>query len=154
ARAVAGKGIAIEPAFTGRSNLHAEDAGVLIVDRAGVERLNRVDEAVTFATLAAYKPVRAGGMIGTIQIIPFAVGGDVQHAALAAAKPVVSLAPFRLKRIAVVSTLLPGLADKVIDKTVQVTAVRLAPMGATIVSDQRVPHVVQPLSASIDKALA
>ena len=37
ARAVAGNGIAAEAAFTGRSNLHAETAGVLLVDREGVE---------------------------------------------------------------------------------------------------------------------
>jgi molybdenum cofactor cytidylyltransferase len=154
ARAVAGKGIAVEPAFTGRSNLHAETAGVLLVDREGVERLNRVDEAVTFATLPAYRPVREGEMIGTIKIIPFAVAGEVQRAALAAAKPLVSVAPFKLKRVALVSTQLPGLADKVIEKTVRITAARLAPMGAAILSDERVRHAVKPLSASIESALA
>ena len=33
-----------------------------------------------------------------------------------------------------ISTLLPGLADKVIEKTLRVTAERLAPAGAVIVS--------------------
>jgi len=153
ARAVAGKGIAIEPAFTGRSNLHAEVAGVLLVERAGVDRLNRVDEAVTFATLPPYRPVRAGEMIGTIKIIPFAIPGEVQRAALSAAKPLVSVAPFKLKRIALVSTQMPGLADKVIEKTVRVTAARLAPMGASVLSDERVPHAPEPLRAAIEKAL-
>jgi molybdenum cofactor cytidylyltransferase len=94
ARAVAGNGIAVEAAFTGRSNLHAELAGVLLVDREGVERLNRVDEAVTFATLPAYRPVREGEIVGTIKIIPFAVAGEIQRAALDAAKPLLSIAPF------------------------------------------------------------
>ena len=93
ARAVAGGRIAVEAAFTGRSNLHAENAGVLLVDCAGVERLNRVDEAVTFATLPAYRPVLASEMVGTIKIIPFAVAGEVQRKALAAAKPLLSVAP-------------------------------------------------------------
>ena len=154
AKAVAGKGVAVEAAFTGRSNLHAESAGVLLVDREGVERLNRVDEAVTFATLSAYRPVRPGEMIGTIKIIPFAVAGDVQRAALAAAKPLVSVAPFQLKRIALVSTRLPGLAEKVIEKTVRVTAARLAPMGAAILSDERVAHTAKPLGEAIKRALA
>ena len=154
ARAVAGEGIAVEGAFTGRCNLHAERAGVLLVDREGVERLNRVDEAVTFATLPAYRSVRAGEMIGTIKIIPFAVAGEVQRSALAAAKRLVSVAPFRLKRIALVSTRLPGLADKVIEKTVRVTAARLAPMGAAILSDARVPHATDSLREAIKIALA
>jgi molybdenum cofactor cytidylyltransferase len=154
ARAVAGDGIAVEAAFTGRSNLHAENAGVLLVDREGVERLNRVDEAVTFATLPAYRPVREGEMVGTIKIIPFAVAGEVQRKALAAAKPLLSVAPYKLKRVALVSTRLPGLAEKVIEKTVRVTAARLAPMGAAIFSDERVPHQAKSLSQSIKSALA
>jgi molybdenum cofactor cytidylyltransferase len=154
ARAVVGKGIAVEAAFTGRSNLHAESAGVLLVDSEGVERLNRVDEAVTFATLPAYRPVREGEMVGTIKIIPFAVAGEVQRKALAAAKPLLSVAPFKLKRVALVSTRLPGLAEKVIEKTVRVTAARLAPMGAAILSDERVPHETKSLSQSIKRALA
>jgi molybdenum cofactor cytidylyltransferase len=154
ARVVAGNGIAAEPAFTGRSNLHAEKAGVLLVDREGVERLNRIDEAVTFATLPAYRSVREGEMVGTIKIIPFAVAGEVQRAALAAAKPLLSIAPFKLKRVALVSTRLPGLAEKVIEKTVRVTAERLAPMGAAILSDERVPHEAKSLSQSIKSALA
>src|SRR5229473_8347983 len=154
ARAVGGDGIAVEPAFTGRSNLHAESAGVLLVDREGIERLNRVDEAVTFATLPAYRSVREGEMVGTIKIIPFAVAGEVQRAALAAAKPLLSIAPFKLKRVALVSTRLPGLAEKVIEKTVRVTAARLAPMRAAILSDERVPHEAKSLSQSIKSALA
>lgn len=135
--AVAGKNVHVEAAFTGRSNLHAEIAGVLLVDREGVDRLNRVDEAVTFATLPAFKPVCAGEMIGTIKIIPFAVAAEVHHAAMEAAKPLLSVAPYQLKRVAVISTMLPGLAEKVIDKTMRVTANRLAPTGAMISSEDR-----------------
>ena len=57
AQAVAGEGVNVERAFTGRSNLFAAKAGVLVVDRAAVDRINGVDEAITFATLSAFKPV-------------------------------------------------------------------------------------------------
>jgi molybdenum cofactor cytidylyltransferase len=73
ADAVAGEGVHVERAFTGRANLFAQTAGVLVVDKEAVDRLNRVDEAITFATLPAYKPVVAGEMIATVKIIPFAV---------------------------------------------------------------------------------
>ena len=44
AQAVAGEGVNVERAFTGRSNLFAAQAGVLVVDRAAVDRINGVDE--------------------------------------------------------------------------------------------------------------
>src|SRR4029077_11065311 len=73
AAAVAGEGTRVDRAFTGRANLFAEIAGVLVVDKEAIDRLNLVDESITFATLPAYKPVVAGEMIGTVKIIPFAV---------------------------------------------------------------------------------
>src|ERR1700740_690248 len=47
---IAGQGVHVEGAFTGRSNLFAESAGVLVVDRAAVDALNRVDPSITLAT--------------------------------------------------------------------------------------------------------
>ncbi len=153
ARAVAGEGVRAEPAFTGRANLHAERAGVLVIVREGVDRLNRVDEAVTLATLPAFRPVQAGEMVATVKIIPFAIAEAVQRAALAATRPLVTVAPYRLKRVGLVSTELPGLAKKVIDKTVRITAERLQPAGAEITSEQRVPHEAAALAAAIRAAL-
>ena len=75
AAAVAGEGVRVDRAFTGRANLFAETAGVLVVDKDGIDRLNLIDEAITFATLPAFKPVVAGEMIATVKIIPFAVAG-------------------------------------------------------------------------------
>ena len=80
-----GRGRARRPAFTGRCNLFADEAGVLVVDKDAIDALNRVDEAITFATLAAYKPVVAGEMIATVKIIPFAVSEAARKAALAVA---------------------------------------------------------------------
>ena len=54
--------------------------------RTAIDALNRVDEAITFATLPAFKPVVAGEMIATVKIIPFAVGEAARDAALAAAR--------------------------------------------------------------------
>ena len=86
AAAVAGEGVHVDRAFTGRANLFAEHAGVLVVDKTGVDALNDVDPAITFATLNAYAPVVAGKMIATVKIIPFAVAGAARDAAVAAAR--------------------------------------------------------------------
>ena len=143
AAAVAGEGVRVDRAFTGRANLFAESAGVLVVDKDAIDRLNQVDESITFATLPAYKPVVAGEMIATVKIIPFAVGSQERDVALAVAQeaaPLIRVAPYRIRKIGVVSTLLPGLAPKVIEKTLRVTEERLAPAGAVIVAERRVPH--------------
>jgi molybdenum cofactor cytidylyltransferase len=156
AAAAAGEGARIDLAFTGRCNLFAERPGVLVVDKDAIDRLNRVDEAITLATLAAYKPVVAGEMIATVKIIPFAVGGARRDAALAIAaqaKPLVRVAPYRIRKVGVVSTLLPGLAGKVIEKTLKITAERLAPAGAGIVAERRVPHEQKALARAIDEVL-
>jgi len=152
AAAVAGEGTRTDRAFTGRCNLFAETAGVLVVDRDAVDRLNRVDEAVTLATLSAYKPVVEGEMIATVKIIPFAVSGAARDKAVAAAKkaePVIRIAPYVVRKVGVVSTLLPGLAPKVIEKTLRITEERIAPAGATIVAERRVPHDEAALAAAI-----
>ena len=73
ATAIAGEGVDVDRAFTGRANLFAQAAGVLVVDKDAVDGINRVDEAITVATLSAYKPVVPGEMIATVKIIPFAV---------------------------------------------------------------------------------
>jgi molybdenum cofactor cytidylyltransferase len=155
AQAVTGDGINVERAFTGRANLFAARGGVLVVDRAAVDRINGVDEAITFATLPAFKPVVEGEMVATVKIIPFGVEARLRDAAVkAAASGALRIAPYVIKRVGVVSTLLPGLAPKVIDKTLRVTAERLAPAGAAVIAERRVPHVETALAPAIKELLA
>ncbi len=154
AQAVAGEGVNVERAFTGRANLFAARAGVLVVDRAAVDRINGVDEAITFATLAAFKPVVEGEMIATVKLIPFGVEAILRDAAVAAVDGgTMRVAPYTIKRVGIVSTLLPGLAPKVIEKTLRVTAERLAPAGAAIIAERRVPHDEDALAAAIRELL-
>jgi molybdenum cofactor cytidylyltransferase len=156
AAAIAGEGVHVERAFTGRANLFAQSAGVLVVERAAVDALNRVDPAITLATLPAFAPVVAGKMIATVKIIPFAVAKTARDGALvvaAKAAPLVRVAPYRVRRLGVVSTVLPGLADKVIEKTLRITTERIAPAGATIVAERRVPHETGALAAAIEEVL-
>jgi molybdenum cofactor cytidylyltransferase len=154
AQAVTGGGINVERAFTGRANLFAGRAGVLVVDRAAVDRINGVDEAITFATLSAYKPVVEGEMIATVKLIPFGVEARLRDAAVkAAGQGALRIAPYVIKRVGVVSTLLPGLAPKVVEKTLRVTSERLAPAGATIIAERRVPHEETALAAAIKELL-
>ena len=155
AMAVTGPGIAPEPAFTGRTNLFASGPGLFVVDRETVDSFNRVDPAITLATLPAFAPVAAGQMVATVKIIPFAVSGAALEAAraVAAARPL-RVAPYVIGRVGVVSTLLPSLKRTTVDKTLDVLARRLAPSGAVIVADERVPHRADAVAAAIGRAKA
>jgi molybdenum cofactor cytidylyltransferase len=156
ATAIAGAGLRADRAFTGRCNLFAESAGVLVVDKDAIDRLNRIDEAVTLATLPAYKPVVEGEMVATVKIIPFAVAASARDTAVAEAqkaKPVIRIAPYKVRKIGVVSTLLPGLSPKVVDKTLKITTARIAPAGAGIIAERRVPHEQAALAKAIDEVL-
>jgi len=156
ATAIKGEGVRADRAFTGRCNLFAESAGVLVVDKAAIDALNRIDEAVTLATLPAYKPVVEGEMIATVKIIPFAVARAARDQAVSAAakaKPVIHVARYKLRKVGVVSTLLAGLSPKVIEKTLKITAARIAPAGASIIAEQRVPHEQVALAQAIDGLL-
>lgn len=157
AAAIAGDHVRVDQAFTGRSNLYAESGGVLVVNQAGIDRLNEVDPDITLATLEAFAPVVPGKMIATVKIIPFAIDGAARDKALSVARetaPLVGIAPYTVKKVGVVSTLLPGLADKVIEKTLRVTADRLAVAGASIIAEKRVPHETKALAHAIKDVLA
>ncbi len=150
ALAIAGAGVRVEPPFTGRANLFAEVAGVLEIDTKVIDAVNSVDETITVATLAQRKAVAAGEMIGTVKIIPFAAEKYLlEQACAASGGKALSVAPFKPKRIVVISTILPGLKPSVVDKTMKVMASRLAPAGATIVGDRRIPHDAAALSAEL-----
>jgi len=156
AAAVAGEGVRVDRAFTGRANLFAEAPGVLVVDKTAIDCLNLIDEAVTFATLPEFKPVVAGEMIATVKIIPFAVAGAVRDAGVAVARtkaPLIRVAPYRIRKVGVVSTMLPGLATKVIEKTLAVTIERLKPAGAAIVAERRVAHEQAAIAKAIEEVL-
>lgn len=151
AAALAGPGVVTEAAFTGRVNLFATAAGVLTIDAAAIDRLNRVDEAITAATLPPMKAVVAGEMVGTVKIIPYGLAESLveeAQASLAGVRPV-AVAAYRPARVGVISTLLPGLKPSVIDKTLRVMAERLTPAVATLAADERVPHAIAPLARAI-----
>ncbi|MFJ5370160.1 NTP transferase domain-containing protein, partial [Bosea sp. CER48] len=148
---MSGNAVVAEAPFTGRVNLFAAKAGVLKIDVAAIDAFNAVDEAITVATLPALKAVVAGELVATVKIIPYAVAEAQVELALAAIGkgPAVTIAPYRPARVAVISTVLPGLKPSVIDKTLRIMEDRLAPAQAVLAADKRVPHEPGPLADAI-----
>jgi molybdenum cofactor cytidylyltransferase len=154
AEALAGAGVQVERPFTGRCNLFAVHAGILLVDKEAVDGINRIDEAITAATLPAFKPVVKGEMIGTVKIIPYAVPDATLSRALEASGGGLRVAPYARRRVGVISTLTPGLKTSVVDKTVQVLETRLAPADAFVADEARVEHDQDMLAGTIRRQVA
>ncbi|MGH6976980.1 MAG: 4-diphosphocytidyl-2C-methyl-D-erythritol kinase, partial [Stellaceae bacterium] len=141
ARRLTGASITAAPAFTGRANLFAATAGLCRVDRAAVDRLNAVDEAITLATLEPDTVVAPKQMVATVKIIPFAVAGErlaVCEKVVADVARLIMVAPFSAKRAALIQTELPGVKLSILDKTVEVTRARLTALGGTLIGERRV----------------
>ena len=154
AAALAGENLTVARAFTGRANLFSACPGILVVDEAALRAANGVDEAVTVATLPAYKPVVAGEMAATVKIIPYAVpGGVLARACASTAGGALAVAPYRRRRVGVISTRLPSLKEATIDKTLRVLAERLAPTGSAIVREIRVPHADEAVATALAQAI-
>ena len=153
AGAIAGAEVRVEAPFTGRANLFAARAGILLVDAGRIDAVNAIDEAITVATLPAHKPVVEGEMIGTVKIIPYAVSRPLVARATAEATGPISVAPYRLSRIGIVSTLTPGFKPSIVAKTTATFARRLAPMGAAIVAEADCAHETAALTRAIESQI-
>ncbi|QQS12921.1 MAG: molybdopterin-binding/glycosyltransferase family 2 protein [Rhodospirillales bacterium] len=156
ARAAGGDGLTATAPFTGRANLFARAAGVLVVDTARIDALNALDESITIATLPAYVAVTPKQMVATIKVIPFAAPRTALDAALAIADgpAMVSVAPFRPLKAGLVQTRLPGTRDKVLDKAVETTRARMAGIGGALHGERRVAHDADAIAAALKELRA
>lgn len=83
----AGQGLRLTVAATGRVNIYATAAGVVVMDVAAMHALNRVNPMITIATVPPYQRIEKGGMVATVKIIAYGVDtGDVARARAAAPK--------------------------------------------------------------------
>ena len=143
ARAVAGPGIRLDVASTGRCNLHAEAAGLLQLEIERIHACNQIDEAVTLATLPNLSPLPPAGLAATIKIIPFAVPqATVDRCVDIARGGLVSLRPFLPARVQVglLLTRLPSVPESLLDRAAGSQRVRAERLGGKIVVEERCPH--------------
>lgn len=153
AGAIAGACVEAAEASTGRANLFATSDGLLCLDVQRLQRLNTVDESVTIATLPPFRPVRAGEMVATVKIIPFAVPRtslDVVSA-VAAGTPdrPITVARFRPRDVGLVQTELPTIKATTLDKTARVTANRLQALGSRLAAERRTAHTAVEVARAI-----
>lgn len=135
--------------FTGRANLHATAAGVLELQVAAIDALNRVDPAITLATLPPFARVAPGLLVATVKIIAYGVAGDRLAAACDAARGALAVRPVALRRAGLVQTVVTGQNPQLNDKGRRAVAARLATLGIDLVEEREVAHGVAPLAAAL-----
>jgi molybdenum cofactor cytidylyltransferase len=152
-----GPGLTASAPFTGRANLIAEQPGVIVIDVAKVDALNALDECITLATVDRFACVEARQLVATVKVIPFAAPRQIVEEALTIAHeagPLIRLAPFSPKQVALIQTTLPGMKASLLDKTEEVTEARVASLGSSLTARRRCAHDAQALSRELRAVLA
>lgn len=152
---LAGSGVEVGGASTGRVNLYASRAGLLRLDAARIHAANRVHEGLTVATLLPDAPVEEGQMLATIKIIPYAVPAAALDQVVAAldGQPALRVAPWEGIRVALLMTRLAGTSAAVLTKMRGAVLGRLGPLGGTLVAEQVVLHEEAAVAAALRELL-
>jgi len=156
AGAICGDSTKTSTPFTGRCNLYAGADGVVLVDRAVIDRLNQVHESITIATLMPFDHVTAGQLLATVKIIPFAAARDAVDTCVAMAREAspVALAPIKPRKAGLVMTTLSGTKDSVLDKTAAVVGARITQLGSTLSGERRCAHDETAIGAAVKDLIA
>ena len=151
AERAAGFGLIPSPARTGRCNLTAGQAGLVLIDADQINAMNKVDEAATIATLSPFSAVAAGEIVATIKIIPFAVASEKMDKLLARnnEQAPLSIKPFGNKNVGLVLTRIAGGRESIVDKAAKALEHRLDHLGLALASEIRCAHVASEIAQSI-----
>lgn len=153
AGALAGSGLRVDPARTGRANVRAATDGLVCIDVTAITRANAVDEAITIATVPADHPARASEIVATVKVIPFGVHRAAVDAVIAAlsGRAAMSLAPWRPRRAGLVLTQFSTTPTGVLDRAAAAQRTRLSRLGGELVRELRVAHDVASVTAAIEE---
>lgn len=150
--ALAGKNVSVGKAFTGRANLHAEKAGLLVLNESLLNRINLIHESMTVATLEPFSLVNEKQMLATIKAIPFSVERRILDQCLhliEAETKTIDIAPFKVKQVGFVQTVLAGTKQTVLDKTSKVLAERLSKLGCSVKKELRCEHNISDIAKAL-----
>lgn len=142
----------LSTAFTGRVNLHAIGPGVVEMDVAAIHALNRIDPAITLATLAPLTRVSRGVLVGTVKIITYAVSSQALDMACEIARSALTVRPVCLKDASLVLTEVPGLPDKLNEKARGAIEGRLKALGMRLSSCDIVAHDENAIATALKNA--
>ena len=147
-------GLHVSAPFTGRVNLTATVAGVLRVDRARVDAVNAVHEAVTLATLPDYARVAPRQLAATVKIVAWAAPETALARAEAALAegPAVRVHPVVLRTGSILLTRTRGMKAALLDKGAEALRARLASLGLSVADEARTAHETGALAEAVAAA--
>ncbi|PRY95295.1 molybdenum cofactor cytidylyltransferase [Hasllibacter halocynthiae] len=145
--AVRGAGLREDRAATGRVNLRAAGPGLLRVDASGLHALNAVDPGITVATAAPFHRCRAGELVATAKIIPYAVPRPALDRACEAGLEALSLLPPVIPTAALILSEVPGGPSA--SKGVRSVEGRLGALGVAMHPPAFVPHDEGAIAAAL-----
>jgi molybdenum cofactor cytidylyltransferase len=143
AAAICGDHVQTTKPFTGRTNLQALAAGVAVIDRDRLIALNDLEEGLTVATVPPFETVRAGQLVATVKIIPFALSRSVVEGAEALLRKsarLISVAPFAARTAGLILTRVSGMKESLLAKRTNVIRERLEGMGSSLGASEVVAH--------------
>jgi len=149
---LAGEGVRVDVASTGRANLFAREAGVVEIDARRMDQLNLLDESLTVACLLPYERVKKGQMLATVKIIPYAVPRNTMNVALAMVGDMASvqMRAFSKKRVGLIITQLPHTKPALLQKTEEVMRQRIEGMGCELGRVSIVAHDANGVSLALN----
>ena len=145
----AAAGLRLGAAATGRVNLHATGPGLVEMDVPAIHALNRVDPAITFATLAPLMRVTRGMLVGTVKIISYGVARRQLQAACGAGQGALRIRPVARRSAGLLLTRVPGQPDKLNAKAQKVMAARLEALGMELADVVEVAHEQAAMAAAL-----
>lgn len=125
----------------GRVNLVAEVNGVVHFPLDAINRINEIDEAITVATVVNYTACRAGDLIATIKIIPYAASKKSLEAVLVEGQSCsIGVRPFANKSCGLILTETPGFKPSLLEKGKRRVVQSLALLDMELETSLVVPH--------------
>lgn len=133
-QAIMGNGLRLSSPATGRTNLYADNLGLLRIDVARLDQLNQL-EGITLATLPAHTAVREGKMVATLKILPYALPEAIVQSAervAAEGESLLYLNALSPRRVGLILSGSPTAQERIIRSFDAPLRQRLAALGSTI----------------------
>lgn len=145
-------GLARGPAFAGRVNLHALGPGIVELDAEAIHALNRIDPAITLASLPRYARVSAGMLVGTVKIITYAVADAALERACQGVGGALRVRPVVLASASLIMTRVAGLPASLIEKGRRAVEGRLEALGMRLEDHAVVAHEEAAIAEALSRA--
>ena len=145
------EGLSQSAPFTGRVNLYADGPGVIELNPDTVLRINRIDPAITLATLPNLSRVSSRSMAATIKIITYAVSKQCVAAAEEAAKDALRLRKVMLEDAGLIFTEIPGRKPSLLEKGKRAVRERLGALGIRLAETLVVKHEAQEVRKALSE---